>query len=83
MHENIVNGGAYIIFPWNLRKEFGKGRIKVNVEFEGIPYDDSIVNMGAKDENGNIRYIIGVLKKIRNQLNKKDGDSIDVRVKVR
>ena len=24
------NGGAYVIFPWNIREEFGKGRVKVH-----------------------------------------------------
>ena len=24
-------GGAYVIFPWNIREEFGRGRVKVHV----------------------------------------------------
>ena len=38
-------GGAYVEFPYDIRKEFGKGRVKVHVTFDGIPYDGSIVNM--------------------------------------
>ena len=72
------NGGAYVIFPWNIREEFGKGRVKVHAEFDGIPYDGSIVYMGVKDENGNVCYIIGLLKSIRKQLSKSDGDSVHV-----
>ena len=72
------NGGAYVIFPWNIREGFGKGRVKVHAEFDGIPYDGSIVNMGVKDENGNVCYIIGLLKSIRKQLNKGDGGSVHV-----
>ena len=34
--------------------------------------------MGIKDEKGEICYIIGLLKAIRKQLGKKDGDSIHV-----
>ena len=34
--------------------------------------------MGVKNENGEICYVIGVLKSIRKQLGKKDGDSIHV-----
>lgn len=30
-------GGAYVPFPWDIRKEFGRGRVKVHVEFDGIP----------------------------------------------
>ena len=34
--------------------------------------------MGLKDPQGNIRYTIGVLKSIRRQLGKAEGDSIHV-----
>lgn len=80
IHENPEQGGAYIIFPWDIRKEFGRGRIKVHAEFDGVPYDGSIVNMGVKDEEGRICYIIGVLKSIRQKLGKRDGDSIQVKI---
>ncbi len=78
IHEVLDNGGAYVIFPWDIREEFGKGRIKVHAEFDGIPYDGSIVNMGVKDEAGRICYVIGLLKTIRKQLGKGDGDVIHV-----
>ncbi|MCH4021248.1 MAG: DUF1905 domain-containing protein [Erysipelotrichaceae bacterium] len=80
LHEIPDKGGAYIIFPYDIRREFGKGRVRVHAEFDGIPYDGSIVNMGVKDEHGKICYIIGVLKSIRKQLGKKDGDSIQVKI---
>lgn len=78
LHEIPEKGGAYVIFPWNIREEFGKGRVKVHATFDGIPYDGSIVNMGIKDEHGNVCYIIGVLKAIRQKLGKSSGDSIHV-----
>ena len=52
--------------------------MKVHAEFDGIPYDGSIVNMGVKDEDGNVCYVIGILKSIRKQLNKGDGDRVHV-----
>ena len=52
--------------------------MKVHATFDGIPYDGSIVNMGIKDEHGNVCYIIGVLKAIRQKLGKSSGDSIHV-----
>ena len=76
--EDLDTGGAYVPFPWDIRKEFGKSRVKVHATFDGIPYDGSVVNMGVKDENGEICYVIGVLKSIRKQLGKKDGDTIHV-----
>lgn len=78
LHELPDNGGAYVAFPWDIRQEFGKGRVKVHAEFDGIPYDGSIVNMGIKSPDGTVCYIIGVLKAIRKQLGKRDGDTIHV-----
>ena len=83
IHENRDDGGAYVVFPWDIREVFGKGRVKVHAEFDGIPYDGSIVNMGVKDENGNVCWVIGVLKAIRKQLNKGDGDSVHVLIRER
>ena len=78
IREDPENGGAYVVFPWNIWEEFGKGRVKVHAEFDGLPYDGSIVNMGVKDEDGNVCYVIGLLKSIRKQLNKGDGDRVHV-----
>ena len=83
LHEIPENGGAYVIFPWDIRKEFGKGRVKVHAAFDGVPYDGSVVNMGVKGENGEICYVIGVLKAIRKKLGKKDGDTIHVTISER
>ena len=74
----IDDGGAYVVFPWDIKKEFGRGRVKVHAEFDGIPYDGSIVNMGLKNPDGSICYVIGVLKAIRTALGKGDGDAIHV-----
>ncbi len=30
--------GAYIEFPYDVKEEFNKGRIKVEATFDGIPY---------------------------------------------
>ena len=78
LHEVPVSGGAYVAFPWDIREAFGKGRVKVHATFDGIPYDGSIVNMGVKNPDGSVCYIIGVLKAIRAKLNKHDGDTIHV-----
>ena len=78
IHEIPEKGGAYVVFPWDIRQEFGKGRVKVHAEFDGIAYDGSIVNMGVKDEQGNICYIIGVLKSIRRSRGKSEGDTVHV-----
>ena len=33
IHELPDSGGAYVVFPWDIREEFGKGRVKVHAEF--------------------------------------------------
>lgn len=76
-------GGAYVIFPYDVRQEFGKGRAKVAVTFDGISYNGSVVNMGLKNADGSICYIIGMLKSIRQQLGKSVGDKVSVTVKAR
>ncbi len=76
-------GGAYIRFPYDIRKEFGKGRVKVNVTFDGEPYCGSIVNMGVKNADGSICYIIGIRKDIRSKIGKQPGDNVFVTVKER
>ena len=78
LNELQDNGGAYVPFPWDIRKEFGKGRVKVHAIFDGVPYDGSIVNMGVKNADGSVCYIIGVLKSIRTRIGKKDGEMIHV-----
>ena len=71
---------AYVEFPYDLKKEFGKGRVKVHAEFDGEPYDGSIVNMGIKHKDGSICYIIGIRKDIRKKINKQAGDIVDVKI---
>ena len=83
LHEVPEKGGSYVVFPWNIRDVFGKGRVKVHAEFDGILYDGSIVNMGLKDAHGNVCYVIGVLKSIREQLRKKNGDMLHVVIEER
>ena len=73
-------GGAYIRFPYDIREEFGKGRVKVNVAFDGEPYCGSIVNMGVKNSDGSVCYIIGIRKDIRGKIGKQPGDEVSVSV---
>lgn len=68
-------GGAYVRFPYNIREEFGKGRVKAEITFDGEPYLGSIVNMGVKHPDGSICYIIGIRKDIQNKIEKYPGDT--------
>jgi len=74
-------GGAYVPFPYNIKAEFGKGRVKVHATFDGEPYDGSIVNMGVKNPDGSVCYIIGILKEIRDKIGKQPGDTVQVTIR--
>ena len=76
-------GGAYVIFPYDIRKEFGRGRVKVHATFDGEPYDGSVVNLGVKNDDGSVCYIIGVRKDIRSRIGKWPGDKVRVTVRER
>lgn len=69
--------GAYIEFPYNVRDEFGKGRVKVFATFDGEPYEGSLVRMQTPC------HILGIRKDIRAKIGKQAGDIIRVTVKER
>jgi hypothetical protein len=79
----IGSGGAYVPFPYDVRAEFGKGRVKVYATFDGEPYNGSIVNMGVKNDDGSVCYIIGILKDIRAKIGKQPGDMVKVTIRER
>lgn len=80
IHSVPEKGGAYVCFPYDLRKELGKGRVKAEITFDGEPYSGSIVNMGLKNDDGSICYIIGIRKDIRTKIGKQPGDTVTVTV---
>lgn len=68
---------AYIFFPYDVKKEFNKARVKVHATFDGYPYDGSLVRMKTKN------HIIGIRKDIRKSIDKQPGDSIVVTIQER
>ena len=77
------HGGAFVEFPYDIREEFGRGRVKVHATFDGEPYDGSIVNMGVRHADGSVCYIIGIRKDIRAKIGKQPGDTVAVSIRVR
>lgn len=69
--------GAYIEFPYDVREEFGKGRVKVHATFDGFPYDGSLVRMKTPG------HIIGLRKDIRKAIRKQPGDTVLVTIQER
>ena len=64
--------GAYVQIPFDVKAEFGKGRVKVHATFDGVAYDGSLVRM---DTPG---HILGMRKEIRAKLGKAPGDTVHV-----
>lgn len=69
--------GAYVEFPFDVRAEFGKEKIKVHATFDGVPYDGSLVRMGTPG------HIIGLRKDIRQRIGKQPGDTVAVTIRER
>lgn len=69
--------GAYIEFPYDVRKLFGKGRVKLHATFDGEPYDGSLVRMGTPG------HILGMRKDIRAKTGKQPGDTVHITVQER
>ncbi len=69
--------GAYIDFPYDVKTEFGKGRVKVHATFDGVPYDGSLVRMKTPN------HIIGLRKDIRAQIGKQPGETVHVTIQER
>lgn len=64
--------GAYVEVPFDIKAEFGKGRVLVHAAFDGEPYDGQAVKMGTPG------YIIGLRKDIRAKIGKQPGDTVHV-----
>lgn len=69
--------GAYIEIPFDVKKEFGKGRVPVLATFDGEPYEGSLVRMETPC------HIIGIRKDIRQKIKKQPGDTIKVTLRER
>lgn len=69
--------GAYIEFPYDVKQEFGKGRVLVHAMFDDYPYDGSLVRMKTPG------HIIGIRKDIRASIGKQPGDKIHVTIRER
>lgn len=63
--------------PFDVREEFGKGRVKVHATFDGVGYDGSLVRMGTPC------HILGLRKDIRARIGKQPGDTVAVRLQER
>lgn len=69
--------GAYLEIPFDVKSEFGKGRVPVCATFDGEPYNGSLVRMKTPC------HIIGVRRDIRAKIGKQPGDTVHVTLRER
>ncbi|MCB0281328.1 MAG: DUF1905 domain-containing protein [Calditrichae bacterium] len=67
---------AFIKVPFDVKNAYGKMRVKIIAEFDGVVYRGSIAVMDK--ETG---PVIGVLKDIRQKTGKSFGDTVEVTVR--
>lgn len=68
---------AYIEIPFDVKAEFGKGRVLVHATFDTEAYDGQLVKMGTDC------HIIGIRKDIRAKIAKQPGDNVRVTLRER
>ena len=69
---------AFVRVPIDIKKEYGKGRLKVQATFDGEPYSGSVVNIGVKNADGSVCYIIGIPQAIRKKIDKTFVDKVEL-----
>lgn len=74
------SGAAYVIFPYDLKKIFGKGRVYVHATVDNLSFDCSIINRGHKHFKNKPTYIISINREKMLMLGKKWGDMVTVSV---
>ena len=68
-----MGGGAYVVFPHDVEKEFGtKDKVPVNATIDGVPDKGGLFRMGLP------HHILGVPKAIRSQIGKGPGDTVAI-----
>lgn len=71
MH-NAGGGGVYVLFPYDVKKEFGKARVPIKCTIDGEPYRGTMVKYGEP------QHMILVLKAIREKTGKGAGDKVSI-----
>lgn len=66
--------GAYVEIPFDVKKEFGKGRVSVYATFDGVEYEGILIRRNTPG------HIIGIRKEIRAIIGKQAGDMIKVTI---
>ena len=69
-HPSLNSG--FVEFPYDVKKEFGKNRVKVLALLDDHPYRGSLVKMGGEC------HWLGITQQVRAAIKKDPGDSVHV-----
>jgi hypothetical protein len=72
--QNAGGGGAFVEVPFDVEKEFGAKKPRVQAMIEGVPYRGLLTRMGGE------HHLLIILKGIREQIGRTFGDEITVTV---
>jgi hypothetical protein len=67
-------GGAYVVFPYDVKAEFGKGRVPFKCTIDGEAYKGTLVKYGTPF------WFVLVLKSIREKIKKDVGDTVTIKL---
>lgn len=72
LKQNGDMNAAYVEVPYDIEQEFGLKRLLVHALIDGVPYDGQMVRMQTPC------WILGINQKIRRQIGKTFGDSVEI-----
>jgi hypothetical protein len=67
-------GGAYVVFPYDVQAEFGKGRVPFKCTIDGESYRGTMVKYGTPF------HFILVLRAVREKIKKGVGDEVTIKL---
>ena len=67
-----IGGGAFVEFPYDVQKEFGKARVPIQCTINGEPYRGTMIKYGRP------RHLVPVLKAIREKTKRDLGDEVEI-----
>ena len=70
--------GAFVEFPYDVKEEFSKGRVKVIATFDGLEYNKALLAKWRTE-----KHITIIPKEIREKLKKDINDTVNVTIKER
>lgn len=72
--QNAGGGGAFVEVPFDVEKELGAKKPRIQATIDGVPYRGILARMGGE------HHLLIILKGIREQIGKTFGDEITITI---